>query len=210
MKANSAKVRCFWAESDPLLLDYHDKEWGVPQYDSRALWEVLMLECFQAGLSWLIVLKKREALRRHSDSLPQQRLRVLGMMIFKSSWMNHGSSAPAQRSQRRSREHRYFWRCRSLVKILRPSYGDSQAIQRTCGEHHECVHRDSSPDPPPKLLVPHATGPLAGILFGGLLSAWWQRRQWRTENMKQEYRELLSTLAASFSMIITADESYRY
>ncbi len=63
MKANSAKVRCLWAESDPLLQDYHDKEWGVPQYDSRALWELLMLECFQAGLSWLIVLKKREALQ---------------------------------------------------------------------------------------------------------------------------------------------------
>jgi DNA-3-methyladenine glycosylase I len=63
MQANSEKVRCLWAESDPLLRDYHDKEWGVPQYDSRALWELLMLECFQAGLSWLIVLKKREALR---------------------------------------------------------------------------------------------------------------------------------------------------
>jgi DNA-3-methyladenine glycosylase I len=63
MKANSTKLRCLWAESDPLLRDYHDKEWGVPQYDSRTLWELLMLECFQAGLSWLIVLKKREALQ---------------------------------------------------------------------------------------------------------------------------------------------------
>jgi DNA-3-methyladenine glycosylase I len=63
MNANGAKVRCSWSESDPLLRDYHDKEWGVPQYDGRALWELLMLECFQAGLSWLIVLKKREALQ---------------------------------------------------------------------------------------------------------------------------------------------------
>ena len=63
MKANRAKERCLWAESDPLLRDYHDEEWGVPQYDSRALWELLMLESFQAGLSWLIVLKKREALQ---------------------------------------------------------------------------------------------------------------------------------------------------
>jgi DNA-3-methyladenine glycosylase I len=63
MKANAAKERCAWAESDPLLRDYHDEEWGVPQYDSRTLWELLMLEGFQAGLSWLIVLKKREALR---------------------------------------------------------------------------------------------------------------------------------------------------
>jgi DNA-3-methyladenine glycosylase I len=63
MKTKSAKERCFWAESDALLRDYHDKEWGVPQYDSRALWELLMLEGFQAGLSWLIVLRKREALQ---------------------------------------------------------------------------------------------------------------------------------------------------
>jgi len=63
MKAKDTKVRCSWAESDPLLRDYHDEEWGVPQYDSRALWELLMLEGFQAGLSWLIVLKKREALQ---------------------------------------------------------------------------------------------------------------------------------------------------
>ena len=43
--------RCAWAESDPLLRAYHDEEWGVPQHDSRALWELLMLEGFQAGLA---------------------------------------------------------------------------------------------------------------------------------------------------------------
>ncbi len=55
--------RCAWAESDPLLRIYHDQEWGRPVRDSRALWETLMLEGFQAGLSWLIVLRKREAFR---------------------------------------------------------------------------------------------------------------------------------------------------
>ena len=56
--------RCAWAESDPLLRAYHDQEWGVPQYDSRALWELLMLEGFQAGLAWITVLRKREAFRK--------------------------------------------------------------------------------------------------------------------------------------------------
>jgi DNA-3-methyladenine glycosylase I len=56
--------RCAWAESDPLLRDYHDQEWGVPEYDSRALWELLMLEGFQAGLAWITVLRKREAFRK--------------------------------------------------------------------------------------------------------------------------------------------------
>ncbi len=55
--------RCAWAETDPLLRTYHDEEWCVPQYDSRMLWETLMLEGFQAGLSWLIILRKREAFR---------------------------------------------------------------------------------------------------------------------------------------------------
>jgi len=60
----SEKSRCKWAESDPLLRAYHDTEWGVPQRDSRALWELLMLEGFQAGLAWIIVLRKRDAFRR--------------------------------------------------------------------------------------------------------------------------------------------------
>jgi DNA-3-methyladenine glycosylase I len=55
--------RCPWAESDPLLQAYHDEEWGVPEYDSRALWEKLMLDGFQAGLSWLTILRKRNAFR---------------------------------------------------------------------------------------------------------------------------------------------------
>ena len=56
--------RCAWAEGDPLLRDYHDEEWGVPQRDSRMLWEMLMLEGFQAGLAWITVLRKREAFRK--------------------------------------------------------------------------------------------------------------------------------------------------
>jgi DNA-3-methyladenine glycosylase I len=55
--------RCKWAGNDPLMCAYHDEEWGVPEYDSRALWEKLMLDGFQAGLSWSIILRKREAFR---------------------------------------------------------------------------------------------------------------------------------------------------
>jgi DNA-3-methyladenine glycosylase I len=62
-KKEKSLQRCHWAESDPLLRAYHDKEWGVPVFDSRALWELLMLEGFQAGLSWLTVLRKRDAFR---------------------------------------------------------------------------------------------------------------------------------------------------
>jgi DNA-3-methyladenine glycosylase I len=56
--------RCRWAIGDPLMQAYHDQEWGVPERDGRALWEKLMLDGFQAGLSWSIILRKREAFRR--------------------------------------------------------------------------------------------------------------------------------------------------
>ena len=62
------KKRCAWVNDDPLYIDYHDKEWGVPIYDDRLLFEFLVLEGMQAGLSWLTVLKKRENYRRCFDN----------------------------------------------------------------------------------------------------------------------------------------------
>ena len=56
--------RCGWAGTDPVYIAYHDREWGVPEYDSRALWEKLILDGFQAGLSWITILRKRDNFRR--------------------------------------------------------------------------------------------------------------------------------------------------
>lgn len=56
--------RCGWVGLEPIYVEYHDTEWGVPEYDSRALWEKLILDGFQAGLSWITILKKRENFRR--------------------------------------------------------------------------------------------------------------------------------------------------
>ena len=55
--------RCPWCGTDPLYVDYHDTEWGVPERDPRALWEKLVLDGFQAGLSWITILRKRESFR---------------------------------------------------------------------------------------------------------------------------------------------------
>jgi DNA-3-methyladenine glycosylase I len=55
--------RCPWCGTDPLYVAYHDTEWGVPERDSRALWEKLILDGFQAGLSWITILRKRDAFR---------------------------------------------------------------------------------------------------------------------------------------------------
>ena len=55
--------RCGWCGEDPLYVGYHDTEWGVPERDSRALWEKLILDGFQAGLAWITILKKRDSFR---------------------------------------------------------------------------------------------------------------------------------------------------
>ncbi len=55
--------RCAWVGKEPIYIKYHDEEWGVPEWDARALWEKLVLDGFQAGLSWLTILKKRDAFR---------------------------------------------------------------------------------------------------------------------------------------------------
>lgn len=56
-------VRCPWCGTDPLYVAYHDSEWGVPEHDPRKLWECLMLEAFQAGLSWITILRRRDTFR---------------------------------------------------------------------------------------------------------------------------------------------------
>lgn len=69
MKNNISNIehRCGWAGKDPLYIEYHDREWGVPVYDDRRLFEFLALESFQAGLSWLTILKKRDNFREAFD-----------------------------------------------------------------------------------------------------------------------------------------------
>ena len=64
--------RCTWCGSDPLYVAYHDDEWGVPEYDARALWEKLVLDGFQAGLSWITILRKRDAFREEFEGFDPQ------------------------------------------------------------------------------------------------------------------------------------------
>src|SRR3954447_17755476 len=60
---DDGRHRCTWPGQDPLYVAYHDTEWGVPEYDSRALFEKLILDGFQAGLAWITILRKRDAFR---------------------------------------------------------------------------------------------------------------------------------------------------
>src|SRR4029077_15559656 len=67
-------TRCGWAESSPLMVAYHDTEWGVPVHDDRKHFEFLILDAFQAGLSWAIVLAKREKFRRAFDGFDAEKI----------------------------------------------------------------------------------------------------------------------------------------
>ena len=71
---NVAIIRCPWPGDDPLYLAYHDEEWGVPVHDDRLLFEFLILEGAQAGLSWITILRKREAYREAFDNFDPQRV----------------------------------------------------------------------------------------------------------------------------------------
>ncbi len=67
-------VRCPWPKQDPLYVAYHDEEWGVPEYDDRALFEKLILDGFQAGLSWITILRKRENFRKAFDRFDPEKI----------------------------------------------------------------------------------------------------------------------------------------
>jgi len=67
-------TRCPWPKDDPLYVSYHDNEWGVPEYDDRALFEKLILDGFQAGLSWITILRKRDNFRKAFDDFNPEKI----------------------------------------------------------------------------------------------------------------------------------------
>jgi DNA-3-methyladenine glycosylase I len=83
-------VRCAWCEEDPLYMAYHDNEWGVPLHDDRLLFEFLILEGAQAGLSWITILRKREAYRRAFDQFDPAAVARFGHRRIASLLQNPG------------------------------------------------------------------------------------------------------------------------
>ena len=82
--------RCPWPGSDPLYVAYHDEEWGVPKTDARALFEKLVLEGFQAGLSWITILRKREAFRAAFDNFDAEAMARYGQRKVASLLKDEG------------------------------------------------------------------------------------------------------------------------
>ncbi len=84
------KNRCSWCGDNPLYISYHDEEWGVPLFDDQALFECLILETFQAGLSWITVLKKRENFRDAFDYFDYHKIATYDKKKIESLLQNSG------------------------------------------------------------------------------------------------------------------------
>jgi DNA-3-methyladenine glycosylase I len=84
------KVRCAWSGTDPLYIEYHDKEWGIPVHDDRKLFEMLTLEGAQAGLSWITILRKRENYRNAYDNFQAKKIAGYDQKKIKQLLANEG------------------------------------------------------------------------------------------------------------------------
>jgi len=84
------RMRCPWPGTDPLYVAYHDEEWGVPEFDSRALFEKLILDGFQAGLSWITILRKRENFRKAFHGFDPEKIARYGKRDFARLMKNEG------------------------------------------------------------------------------------------------------------------------
>ena len=83
-------IRCAWPGEDPLYVAYHDTEWGVPEYDPRALYEKLVLDGFQAGLAWITILRKRENFRKAFHGFDPEKVARYGKRDFERLMKNEG------------------------------------------------------------------------------------------------------------------------
>ena len=84
------KIRCTWAGTDPIYIKYHDTEWGVPLHDDRKLFESLVLDGFQAGLSWITILKKRPNYRKAFDHFDPEKIAVYSSRKLKALLSDKG------------------------------------------------------------------------------------------------------------------------
>ena len=84
------KKRCDWATTDPLYIAYHDNEWGVPLHDEQQLFEFLILETFQAGLSWITILKKRNNFKAAFDNFDYKKVALYGEDKYNKLLLNAG------------------------------------------------------------------------------------------------------------------------
>ena len=89
-KISMTSTSCEWPSNDPLMITYHDNEWGVPVHDDRKHFEFIVLDCFQAGLSWKTILHKRENFRKAFDNFDYKKIAAYGEEKFQALLMDAG------------------------------------------------------------------------------------------------------------------------
>jgi DNA-3-methyladenine glycosylase I len=127
-RGSDGKLRCAWCSTDPLYVDYHDHEWGVPEHGERRLFEMLCLEGAQAGLSWLTVLRKRETYRQAFDNFDAEAMARYGAARRKRLMQNPGII------RNRLKVDAFIGNARAYLKIReRPGSFDAYIWQFTDG-----------------------------------------------------------------------------
>jgi DNA-3-methyladenine glycosylase I len=144
----SNKPRCWWCGEDPLYCAYHDKEWGVPVHDDRKIFEMLTLEGFQAGLSWIIILRKRDNFRKAFKNFNVRKVARFGKSdvarlmkdegIIRNRLKIEGAITNARRFLEVQKEYgsfdRYIWRFTGNRTVRNPNWVTRKTIRATSPE----------------------------------------------------------------------------
>ena len=121
--------RCSWVNDDPLYIDYHDHEWGKPVYDDQKLYEMFLLETFQAGLSWITILHKREAFKEAFDQFDVNKIAMYDDFKINELMNNQKSFVILEKLKRQLKMHKYLLKYRKNMVLFLNIYGLIQMIK---------------------------------------------------------------------------------
>ena len=161
---DQAVVRCPWPKDDPLYIAYHDEEWGVPEYDDRALYEKLVLDGFQAGLSWITILRKRDNFRRAFDGFEPEVIARYGKRKV-TALMNDAGIV-----RNRAKIEGTILSARGYLEIMEKGQGFSALLWNFVDGEPQVNHRRSIAEVPPETPLSRAISKelsLRGFKFVG-------------------------------------------
>ena len=121
--------RCSWVNDDPLYIDYHDHEWGKPVYDDQKLYEMFLLETFQAGLSWITILHKREAFKEAFDQFDVNKIAMYDDCKINELMNNPKIIRNSRKIKQQLKMHKYLLKYRKNMVLFLNIYGLIQMIK---------------------------------------------------------------------------------
>jgi DNA-3-methyladenine glycosylase I len=121
--ATTNTVRCNWPKDDALYIEYHDKEWGVPVYEDTKIFEFLLLETFQAGLSWITILRRRENFRTSFDNFNYQKIANYSDEKQAELKLDAGIIRNTLKIKAAKKMQLLLWKCKKSLVLLVNTYG---------------------------------------------------------------------------------------